>query len=267
MSFDYNAEVFCIGTELLTGLTQDTNSHWLAKELALLGCTLRRVTVVPDDPEDMKDVLRQALERETPLILTSGGLGPTPDDLTVAVVSQMLGVKPVVHEGILADLMARRGLKDRSEVRPALLTMCRVPENSRAYSNPVGAAPCIHIEQGKSNLFIMPGVPREVQGIFEAHIRPFIRSASPYRVASTRVVVNMLEAEVGPLLAQLMGAYPGTYLKGALTQAQRIGTTQHLPVDVVARAESDEGAAAKLSQTLEHFGKLLAEKDRQFITG
>ena len=267
MIVDYHAEVFCIGTELLTGLTQDTNSYWLAKELALLGCTLRRITIVADDPGDMSHVLRQALDRETPLIVTSGGLGPTPDDLTVSVVSEMLGVKPILHEGILAELMARRGLKDRSEVRPALFTMCRVPENAKAYSNPVGAAPCIHVEHGKTNMFILPGVPREVQGIFETHVRPFIRAASPFRVASKRVVINMLEAEAGQILAQLMAAYPGTYLKGALTQAQRIGNTQHLPVDVVARAESQDEATAKLSQTLAHFGKLLAEKDRQFIDG
>ena len=266
MLADFQVEVVCIGTELLTGLTQDTNSHWLAKELALLGCTLRRITIVPDDPADMMQALRGAFERGTPIVLTSGGLGPTPDDLTVSVVAQMLGVKTVLHEGVLQDLMERRGMKERSQVRPAMFTMCTVPEHAKAYPNPVGAAPCIHVSVEKTQLFIMPGVPREVQGIFEAHVRPFIRSASPFRMASNRVVVNMLEAEAGPLLAELMRAHPGTYLKGALTQAKRVGDTQHLPVDVVCRAETEAQAAATLAETIGHFGQLLEQKGRGFIT-
>jgi nicotinamide-nucleotide amidase len=262
---DYCAEVFCIGTELLTGLTQDTNSYWLAKELALLGCTLRRITIVPDDPADMVQALTGAFDRGTPIVLTSGGLGPTPDDMTVDVVAQMLGRKALVHEGLLQELMQRRGVADRSQVRPAWFSMCRVPEGAEAVPNPVGTAPCIHIAHRQSDLFIMPGPPREVQGVFDAHVRPFIRAASPFRIASRRVVVNMLEAEAGPLLAELIRTYPGTYMKGALTQAVRVGDIQHLPVDVVCRAESDAEAGRLLGQTLEHFGRLLQEKGRGFV--
>lgn len=263
---DFSVEVVCIGTELLTGLTQDSNSYWLAKELALLGCTLRRITIVPDDPPDMIHALRGAFDRGTPVVLTSGGLGPTPDDLTVSVVAQLLGVKTVLNESILAELMARRNMTDRSQVRPAMFTMCTIPETAKAYPNPVGAAPCIHVSVQKTELFIMPGVPREVQGIFEAHVKPFIRAASPFRMASTRVVVNMLEAEAGPLLAELMRTYPGIYMKGALTQAKRIGDTQYLPVDVVCRAESDAQATATLAETVRHFGRLLDQKGRGFVT-
>ena len=266
MVSDFHVEVVCIGTELLTGFTQDTNSYWLAKELALLGCTLRRITIVPDDPPQMVQALRGAFERGTPIVLTSGGLGPTPDDMTVEVISGMLGGKPVLDEGILTELMQRRGLKGRSQVRPALFAMCKVPQNARAYPNPVGAAPCIQVTVEKTQLFLMPGPPREVQGVFDAHVRPFIRAVSPFRVASDRVVVNMLEAEAGPLLAELMREHPGTYLKGALTQAKRVGDVQHLPVDVACRAESDIYAAASLKATVEHFGVLLAQKGRGFVT-
>jgi len=262
---DFCAEVFCIGTELLTGLTQDTTSYYLAKELALLGCTLRRITVVPDDPADMQHALRGALERQTPVVLTSGGLGPTPDDMTVDVVAAMFGQKPVLHEGILQELMQRRGVTDRSQVRPAWLSMCRVPDGASAYPNPAGTAPCIHLQQLQTSMFLLPGPPREVQAIFEAHVRPFIRAASPFRVASKRVVINMLEAEAGPILAELIRSHPGAYLKGALTQAVRMGDTQHLPVDVVCRAESAGAAEASLAETLRHFAALLDAKGSGFV--
>ncbi len=265
MPKDLTVEIFCIGTELLNGLVQDSNSHWLTKEVALLGCTLRRITVVADDPPDMKRALTDAVERGTDVVLTSGGLGPTPDDLTVAVVSDMLGVKPVVNEAIVQHLMASRNITDRSQVRPALLSMSKTPEGARAYPNPVGIAPCIHVELKKTHFFLMPGPPREVQGVFDAHIKPFIQNVSPFKVASHRVVVNMLEAEVGPLLQQLIQAHPGSYLKGALTQAQRVGDTQHLPVDVVCKGETAEKAQESLAQTLQHFEQLLYQQGRQMV--
>ncbi|MBM3946131.1 MAG: competence damage-inducible protein A, partial [SAR202 cluster bacterium] len=144
MPKDLTVEIFCIGTELLNGLVQDSNSYWMAKETALLGCALRRITILADDPEDMKRGLGGAVERGTDVVLTSGGLGPTADDLTVAVVSEMLGVKPVVNEEIVQHLMASRNITDRAQVRPVLLSMSKAPEGARVYPNPVGIAPCIH---------------------------------------------------------------------------------------------------------------------------
>ncbi|MSQ13604.1 MAG: competence/damage-inducible protein A [Dehalococcoidia bacterium] len=265
MPKDLTVEIFCIGTELLNGLVQDSNSYWMTKEVALLGCTIRRITVVADDPPDMKHALTGAVDRGTDVVLTSGGLGPTPDDLTVAVVSDLLSVKPVVNEAIVQDLMARRNITDRNQVRPALLAMSKTPEGARAYPNPVGIAPCVHVKIKKTHLFLMPGPPREVQGVFEAHVKPFIQKLSPFKVASHRVVINMLEAEVGPLLQQLILAHPGSYLKGALTQAQRVGDTQHLPVDVVCKGETAEKAQESLAQTLQHFEQLLYQQGKEFI--
>ena len=265
MPKDLTVEIFCIGTELLNGLVQDSNSYWMAKETALLGCALRRITILADDPEDMKRGLGGAVERGTDVVLTSGGLGPTADDLTVAVVSEMLGVKPVVNEEIVQHLMASRNITDRAQVRPVLLSMSKAPEGARVYPNPVGIAPCIHVEMRKTHMFLMPGPPREVQGVFDAHVKPFIQKVSPFTVASRRVIINMLEAEAGPIFQQVMQAHPGTYLKGAIVQAQRVGDTQHLPVDVVCKGETAEQASLNLDQTLQHFEQLLYQHGRQFI--
>lgn len=265
MDNSLSVEIVCIGTELLNGFVQDSNSSWLAKEVALLGCDLRRITIVPDDPDAMIATLQGTFQRNTDVVMTSGGLGPTPDDMTVSVVAQMLGVKAVVNMDIVNEVLERRNITDRTNIHPALLAMARVPENAKAYPNPVGIGPCIHIQHGKSTLFLMPGPPAEVQGVFSAHVRPFIRSVSPFEIASRRVVVNMFEAEVGPILYELMKAHPGSYLKGALVEALSRGDTQHLPVDIVCKGKTLEAAAATLSHLLEDFEQHLYQRGKQIV--
>src|SRR5713101_1780564 len=84
-------EIFAIGTELVMGRIQDTNSYWMAQRIAELGGVVRRLTTLSDDLEDIVHALRDSLARKTDLIITSGGLGPTPDDLTVEAVCRVVG--------------------------------------------------------------------------------------------------------------------------------------------------------------------------------
>jgi molybdopterin-biosynthesis enzyme MoeA-like protein len=214
----------------------------------------------------MLEALSGAINRKTDILITSGGLGPTPDDLTVEIVSKLLGVKPITHEGVIQDMMQRRNITDRSLIRPALIAMAKVPEGAKAYPNPVGVAPCIHAKKAGTEMFLLPGPPREVQGVFDAHIKPFIQQVSPYKIARVRLVVNVLEAEVGPVLAEVMKTHPGTYMKGAIAHAIRNGDQQLLPIDVVAKAENADAAGLKLSQALQQFEGLLYKIGKQIVS-
>src|SRR5437660_3969957 len=91
-------EIFAIGTELVIGRITDTNSQWLARQTAELGGSVRRITALIDDPDEITGALKDSLARGTRLILTSGGLGPTPDDLTVEAVARVLGRGTMVDE-------------------------------------------------------------------------------------------------------------------------------------------------------------------------
>ncbi|MSP78029.1 MAG: competence/damage-inducible protein A [Dehalococcoidia bacterium] len=262
---ELTVEIVCIGTELLRGLTQDTNSHWLAKESSFLGCEMRQITVVPDDVNLMLEAFRSVVNRGTDVLMTSGGLGPTADDMTVAVMAQFLGCKVVVDEDLVRLQMERRGIKERKDVQGGALAMSKRPESAVAHPNPVGSAPCIQAKSGGTTIFMMPGPPREVQGVFEAHVKPFVQKASPFKTARQRVIVNMPESQVGPLLVQVMKTYSGTYLKGAIATSQRIGETWFLPIDIVSRGETLERASAMLVQTVELFEQLVHQQGRQFI--
>ena len=96
-------ELFSIGTELVLGQIQDTNAHWFAQQILQIGGELRRVTILRDNADEMSEALESAIKRETSLILTTGGLGSTPDDMTVEVIASLIGTKPVVSEETIAE--------------------------------------------------------------------------------------------------------------------------------------------------------------------
>jgi nicotinamide-nucleotide amidase len=162
------AEILTIGDELCRGEIVDTNSSWMADRLWELGITVHWMTSCRDVRGDMLRALREASERAD-LVLVSGGLGPTEDDLTVDVVAEIVGSEPVAHEPSLARM------KDRFEragyqLTPNNLRQVRVPASARALLNPAGQAPGFEVALGAATLFVMPGVPREMQAIFDTYV-------------------------------------------------------------------------------------------------
>src|SRR5713101_1739496 len=113
-------ELFAIGTELVLGRIQDTNSYWMAQRIAELGGNLRRVTQLVDDLGQITEALGESIRRGTGLIITTGGLGPTPDDLTVEAVARALKRGTVVDEATLDDYVRRRNLTSRDDLSAGL---------------------------------------------------------------------------------------------------------------------------------------------------
>ncbi len=170
MAHEPGVEIFSIGTELVMGRIQDTNAFWMAQELVDLGALMRRITVLPDDIDRILEALEGAVQRHTDVVLTSGGLGPTPDDLTVQALSTLVGVQPVVHEPTLEAYIRRRNLRGRGELTQALLRMATVPTGAQVYQNPAGWAPCVSVTKGATTFFALPGPPPEMQAVFTMHI-------------------------------------------------------------------------------------------------
>src|SRR5919198_447214 len=163
-------EIFSIGTELLIGRIQDTNSYWLAQQVTELGATMGRVTIIGDDRATIVEALGSAVERGARTIMTTGGLGPTPDDLTVECVAELLGVGTTVHRPALEDYMRRREIREE-EISPALLRMATVPIGAEIMLNPAGWAPCIRARHGATTFLLLPGPPKEMQAVFDRYLR------------------------------------------------------------------------------------------------
>ena len=254
-------EIVSIGTELVMGRIQDTNALWMAQELVALGATVRRITALPDDLDVLLDAMESAVHRQADVVLTSGGLGPTPDDLTVAVLSQLMGVEAVVHEPTLDAYVQRRQLSGRGELTPALLRMATVPGGAQVYQNPAGWAPCVSVTRANTTFFALPGPPSEMQAVFTMYLVPFFTTTYPSRAASLRVVVDMYESELSPLFAQVRARYPSTYLKGYIALGGR-DTPTGLPLDIIARSTSEAPAETILQQALAYLSELVATQGR-----
>ncbi len=159
------AEILTIGDELCRGEIVDSNSSYFAARLWDLGITTRWMTSCNDDAGDLASALRLAVSRAD-LVICSGGLGPTEDDLTVDVMAELAGVAPVIDAPARARMeawFARSGARV-SEIQ---LRQVRVPAGARVLGNPAGLAPCFELALSGVPVFALPGFPREITSIYD----------------------------------------------------------------------------------------------------
>ncbi|MBL8677838.1 MAG: competence/damage-inducible protein A [Myxococcales bacterium] len=206
-----SAVVVTIGTEITRGELLDTNSHYLASRLCELGFEVLEIVTVDDD----RARIRQTIERvsgRAKVVLVTGGLGPTTDDLTAQSAADAAGVGLVRHEPTLATIERKMTALGR-EMTPARQRMADVPASATVLGNPAGTAPGFMVPVGQAQCFFMPGVPAEMKAIFENLVVPRI---GPMGSANTAQVVlrtyGLPEATVGELLAGLEAQHEGLVL-------------------------------------------------------
>ena len=210
------SSIIAVGDELLAGFTLDTNSHWLAERLRLLGHPLKRVSTVRDRPDEIVEALRRDLgDPEVAEVFVSGGLGPTPDDRTFGAVATALGVDLVIEEEVRARIerrvrrMHEAGLLDADQVTEGNLRMARIPAGPAAvFRNRRGMAPGLLYELDRTRLFVLPGVPLELKGIFTEEIEPrHLAGGDAIAVRELRFDFAV-EARFYPLLRELEETHP-----------------------------------------------------------
>lgn len=155
-----DATVICIGDEILSGDITDINSTWLAKRLTDLGTVVKRIEIIPDDTTVIVDTIQKA---GSDVVVITGGLGPTHDDVTRQAVAQAFYLKMVRDPEAIAVVEASAARHGR-EPRPQSYVMADIPEGSEVIPNPVGAAPGFIID---GRVFVFPGVPSEMKAMFE----------------------------------------------------------------------------------------------------
>lgn len=193
------AAMLVIGDEILSGRTRDANMHHLACELTKHGIDLREVRVVADDPQAIQQAVR-ALSDGFDHVFTSGGIGPTHDDITAENVAQAMGVPISVREDARALLQAHYE-RQGSELNEARLRMARIPDGAALIDNPVSIAPGFTL----GNVHVMAGVP----AIFEAMVAsvlPTITGGAP--VLSQSLSIFRPEGDIAVPLGELAQRYP-----------------------------------------------------------
>ena len=178
------AEILTIGDELCRGEIVDTNSSYLAQRLWDLDITTRWMTSCCDDENDITTALDHAVNRAD-LVVCSGGLGPTEDDLTVDMVAK-LADRNVVIDDTARQRMEQR-FAGRIEVTPIQLRQVRVPEGARVYVNPAGLAPSFEASIRGVPVVCLPGIPRELHAIYDTHLEARFRELRESRGAVERI--------------------------------------------------------------------------------
>jgi molybdenum cofactor synthesis domain-containing protein len=191
------AGIIIIGNEILSGRTQDKNLHWLAGQLAALGIRTREASVVPDVEEDIITTVKRHHSRYD-YVFTSGGIGPTHDDITTVTIAKAFGVAYGRHPEAVRILTAYYGADQLTESR---LKMAEIPEGATLINNPVSAAPGFILH----NVYVMAGVPSIFQAMFQGLKHQLIGGAP---IVSTSTTAMIAESKVAIPLGALQQQYP-----------------------------------------------------------
>lgn len=237
-----DVEIIAIGSELLLGVTIDTNSAYLARQLAAAGVNVYRKTVVGDNEGRITAAVREALERAD-LVICTGGLGPTLDDVTREAVAAALDRPLEFHPELLDQIAARFAAMNRP-MSESNRRQAYVPAGARIIPNPRGTAPAFLVEDERGTVIVLPGVPGEMRYLFETAVLPYLRDE---RGITTVILVRTLhavglgESVIGERIADLMQqANPTVGISAKRARYElRIG----------ARAESQAEAEAMIAQT------------------
>ncbi len=192
------AALLIIGNEILSGRTQDKNLNWLAVQCSGLGIRFAEARVIPDIEAEVVEAVNGMRAKYT-YLFTTGGIGPTHDDITTACIAKAFGVSVIRHPQAAALLENYYSPDMRNEAR---MRMADVPEGASLIANPVSAAPGYRME----NVFILAGVPSIMQAMFDG-LRGELQSGDAYRSRSLRVWVG--EGNLAILMSEVQQAHPG----------------------------------------------------------
>ncbi|HZZ85416.1 MAG TPA: competence/damage-inducible protein A [Anaeromyxobacteraceae bacterium] len=243
-------EILSTGDELLTGQVVDTNSTWLMDRLWDLGLMVRRKTLVADDRQDLQAALREVTGRAD-VVVMSGGMGPTEDDLTAECVAAVLGVPLELHEPSL-EAIRRRFEQFGRPMTPNNRKQALFPRGAEVIPNRFGTAPGFSVTIGRARLFCLPGVPVEYKGLCEEAVLP--RLSAGLGAASAGRVVKLFglgESSADQTMRPVMD--------DPRNAGVRFGFRAHWPEVHVKWAVSGPDAAARADRILEEVRALFGE--------
>ena len=233
------AEIICVGTELLLGDIVNTNAQYISKEMARLGVDVYFQTVVGDNSDRVKEALEVAVKRSD-LIITTGGLGPTKDDLTKEAVAEFFGRKLVLDEKVKKHVQDKLESFGIIELNEGQLKQAMIPEGAKAVNTPLGLAPGIILVDDNKAVVMLPGPPKEMKALLAECCRIFITPLSDHVFVSINIkckgpsqmpLAQIGEAPIADQLGELLDSENptvATYAKddGVLIRVTASGRTR-----------------------------------------
>ena len=244
------AEILSVGTELLMGQIANTDAQFISRRLGELGVTIYRHSTVGDNPARVREALQEALSRSD-MVITTGGLGPTEDDLTKEMVAEYFGLEMELHQPSLDALkafMERFGKK----MTPNNLKQAYFPRGCTVMPNACGTAPGCIVEQGGKTVAVLPGPPMELMDMFDRQLAPYLQARSGQVIRSRFLKIFRLgESNVETLLSDL-------FHSGNPTLALYCGPGE-VTARITARAAAPEKAEAMMQPVYEEILRRVGE--------
>ena len=244
------AEILSVGTELLMGQIANTDAQFISRRLGELGVTIYRHSTVGDNPARVREALQEALSRSD-MVITTGGLGPTEDDLTKEMVAEYFGLEMELHQPSLDALkvfMERFGKK----MTPNNLKQAYFPRGCTVMPNACGTAPGCIVEQGGKTVAVLPGPPMELMDMFDRQLAPYLQARSGQVIRSRFLkIFGLGESNVETLLSDL-------FHSGNPTLALYCGPGE-VTARITARAAAPEKAEAMIQPVYEEILRRVGE--------
>lgn len=244
-----SAEIIAIGSELLTPEKTDTNSLWLTEKLNEIGIEVKLKTIVGDDELRLEETIRDAVKRSD-VIVTTGGLGPTEDDITRQISAKAIGRELVYHEALVEDLRERfrRWGREMPEINKR---QAYVIEDAEILPNPNGSAVGMLTRIENKILVVLPGPPRELKPMFEAHVMPELKKLSGEIFVKRKIlrVSGLGESAVDEAIAPIYKAYK-------MVQTSILFNRTEIEIHLKAQSNSEIEA----ENTLEELAGLIVER-------
>lgn len=244
------AEIIAIGSELLAPDRTDTNSLWLTEKLNSIGIEVKLKTIVGDDDSRLEEAIKDAVKRSK-VVITTGGLGPTEDDITRKVAARALGRRLLLDEGVLEEIRNRflsfgRTMPERNS-RQAM-----VIDGAKVLDNPNGSAPGLFIEHEGTSIALLPGPPREMRPMFENHVLPMlVEKAGALRVVRRVLrVAGIGESAVDEKIAPIYTQYSNP-------QTTILFNKSEIEIHLTARARTEPEAELLLDDLSERLEERL----------
>lgn len=237
------AEIIAIGSELLAPDRSDTNSLWLTEKLNLLGIEVKLKTIVGDDDARLEETIKDATRRSK-VVITTGGLGPTEDDITRKITARALGKRLLLDEAVLDEIKRRfQGFGVAMPERNSRQAM--VIEDAEVLPNPNGTAPGMFIDHQGTAIVLLPGPPREMQPMFTNHVTSRLES----RAGNVRVVRRMLRV-VGMGESAVDEKIAPVYTKYDNPQTTILFNQSEIEIHLTARGRTEEEANVLLDRVV-----------------
>ena len=249
--------LLAIGNELLDGEIRDLNLHTLSRTLTKLGFTIQHAMITRDNINHIDESLKFLIATSPDILLCSGGLGPTLDDLTLSAIAEIfdrpLHIHPEARKMVEDQYnhLIEQGFLDQRGPVDARIKMATLPQGATPLHNPIGTAPGVHLRLRNTECFILPGVPKELDAIFHSSILPYLHHhfQLSFWAEGALLVYCDDEAELAVPLAEIAGRHPDVYVKSL---AKPFPAAHQLGIRIIAttHAESAEQAEKMVHHAL-----------------